>query len=178
MYLAPVAAAVRRGQQQNWPIQLVICSVLLSNTIVHQSPSTSRMAHQEYPRMRRARVDNRCHLRLVCAGSYISLYEGSTTNSLCMCAFSTIKGGLPTSRPCLIHYLSVPQCFFPHCKFFVALQKCLPIYSQASRQRGRWQLQAVLVIPLDRVVQEQSSHRAEVQSSWGDRTLPYQSERP
>lgn len=110
-----------------------MCNVSLSNTIVHHSPSTSRMAHQEYPYMR-AGVGSRCHLRLGCSGSCISLYEGDTTNSLCMCVFSAIKGSLPTSRPC-------PTMFFPHCKFFVLLQRHLPIYSQASGQRGRWQLQ-------------------------------------
>lgn len=110
--LAPVTVAIRRGQQQNRSIQLVTCNVSHSNTVVDHSPRISRMAHQEYPHTR-AGVGNRCHLRLSCAESYISLYEGDTTNSLCMCAFSSIKGCWPVSRPCLIHYLSVPRCFFP-----------------------------------------------------------------
>lgn len=45
-------------------------------------------------------------------GSSVLLYEGGSTNSLPMCKFSTRKGSLPISRPCLIHYLSVLHCFF------------------------------------------------------------------
>lgn len=40
------------------------------------------------------------------------LYEGESSNSLCMCKFSIRTGGLPISRPCLIHYLSFLPCFF------------------------------------------------------------------
>lgn len=165
---------IKRGQQQNWAIQFVMCNVSLSNTIVHHSPSTSRMAHQEYPHTR-ASVGSRCHLRLGCSGSYISLYEGDTTNSLCMCAFSAIKGSLPISRPCLRHYLSVPQCFFPHFKFFVLLQKCLPTYSQTGRQWGRWQLQMspveqrLLFQPFG-----QSDAGTEFPQGWGSAQLRWQ----
>lgn len=45
-------------------------------------------------------------------GSCALWYEGDSTNSLCRCKFSTRKGGLPISRPCLIHQLSVLHCFF------------------------------------------------------------------
>lgn len=151
-----------------------MCNVSLSNMVVHHSPSISRVAHQEYPHAR-AGVGNRCHLKLGCTGSYIPLYEGDTTNSLCMCAFSAINGSLPISRPCLIHYPSVPQCFFPHCKFFVLLQKCLPISSQASGQRGRWQLQTS---PVEQWSLSksfgQSDARAEFSLGWGSAHLRWQ----
>lgn len=157
-----------------------MCNVFLSNTIVHHSPSTSRMAHQEYPHTR-ASVGSRCHLRLGCSGSYISLYEGDTTNSLCMCAFSAIKGSLPISRPCLRHYLSVPQCFFPTLNsLYCSRSASPPTARQAGSEAGgscRCHLLSsdYCFSPLDRVMQEQSSLRAEVQPSWGDRTLLYQS---
>lgn len=158
-------------------------NVSISKTTVHHSPSISRMAHEEYPR-KRAHVGNRCHLKLGCTGSHISLYEGDTANSLCMCAFSTVKGSLPISRPCLIDYLSVPQCFFPTVNsLYCSRSASQSTARQAGRDAGGSCRHHLLnsdhsVSPLDRGMQEQSSLRAEVQSSWGDRTLPYQSACP
>lgn len=162
--------AIRRGQQQNWSIQLVTCNVSHSNIIVDYSPSISRMAHQEYSHTR-AGVGNRCHLRLSCAELYISLYEGDTTNSLCMCAFSAIKGCWPISRPCLIHYLSVPQCFFATVNYLYCSRSTSPFTArQAGRQAGGSCRCHLLnsdhcSSPLDTVIQEQSSLRAQAQST-------------
>lgn len=181
--LAPVTVAIRRGQQQNRSIQLVTCNVSHSNTVVDHSPRISRMAHQEYPHTR-AGVGNRCHLRLSCAESYISLYEGDTTNSLCMCAFSSIKGCWPISRPCLIHYLSVPQCFFPTVNYLYRSRNTSPFTARRTGRQAGGSCRCHLLnsdhcsSPLDTVMQEQSCLRAEVQWSWGDRTLPYQSASP
>lgn len=141
------------------------------------------MAHQEYPHMR-AGVGNRCHLSLGCSGSYISLYEGDTTNSLCICAFSAIKGSLPISRPCLRHYLSILQCFIPTVNSLYYSRSASPSTGRPAGREAGGSCRCHLLSsdhcfsPLGRVRQEQSSLRAEAQSSWGDRTSLYQSACP
>lgn len=139
MYLSPITAVIMRGQQQKpvhptCHLQHLTFKHCFTSHPQHIKNSTSGIS--VYEGMCRWQVTpEACLIWGLCA----LWYEGDSTNSLCRCKFSTRKGGLPISRPCLIHQLSVLHCFFFQCKFLVLLQNYLPIYSQSRGQGHRGQ---------------------------------------